>query len=219
MNLILMIISIIICFGTLVGIEKIFKKEGVFCWMIFATIVANIAVCKNINIGGIVFSLGNVLFASNFLATDILSEKYGKKTSKKGVYMALAFAIIFLITMQIVMLFIPDTSDIAQQYMKGLFTINLRTTIASVTMFFLSNIVDVYLFDWIKKKVPNKLWLRNNVATITTNCLENFFFIFLAFTGIYDFSLMLQIALTTCLAEIVIGLCDTPFIYLSKKLK
>ena len=219
MNLILIIISIILCFGILVIIEKVFKKEGVYCWMIFATIAANIAVCKNININGIVFSLGNVLFASNFLATDILSEKYSKKESAKGVYMTLVFAIIFMITMQLIMLYIPDKSDIAQDYLKGLFTINLRTTSASVLMFFLSNIADVYLFDWIKKKIPDKLWLRNNVATITTNCLENFFFIFLAFTGIYNFSLMLQIALTTCLAEIIIGLCDTPFIYLSKKIK
>lgn len=219
MNIILTIISIIICFGTLVLIEKKFKKEGVYCWMVFATITANIAVCKNIEIGGIVFTLGNILFASNFLATDILSEKYGKEVSKKGVYMALTFAIIFLVAMQIVMLFIPDNSDISQQYLKGLFEINLRTTIASVAMFFLSNIANVYLYDWIKNKVRNKLWLRNNVSTLTTNCLENFFFIFLAFTGIYDFSLMLQIALTTCLAEIIIGLCDTPFLYLSKKLK
>ena len=186
--------------------------------MVFATITANIAVCKNIEIGGIIFTLGNILFASNFLSIDILSEKYGKEESKKGVYLSLIFAIIFIISTQIVLLFKPSITDISQSSMERLFTINLRTTVASVLMFFLSNLSNVYLFNWIKKKIPNKLWIRNNVSTITTNCLENFLFIFIAFVGIYELPLMLQIAGTTCLAEIIIGLCDTPFIYLSKKI-
>ena len=217
MNLLLVIISIILCFGSLVLIEKLFKKEGVYCFMVFATITANIIVCKNINIGGIVFTLANVLFSSNFLATDILSEKYSKNDAKKGVYMSLLFAVMFMMSIQIALLYIPDASDIAQKYMKGLFTLNLRTTIASVLMFFLGNIADVHLYNRIKEKIPNKLWLRNNVATITINCLENFLFVILAFMGIYDINLMLEIALTTCIAEVIIGLCDTPFIYLATK--
>ena len=217
MNLLLVIISIILCFGSLVLIEKLFKKEGVYCFMVFATITANIIVCKNINIGGIVFTLANVRFSSNFLATDILSEKYSKNDAKKGVYMSLLFAVMFMMSIQIALLYIPDASDIAQKYMKGLFTLNLRTTIASVLMFFLGNIADVHLYNRIKEKIPNKLWLRNNVATITINCLENFLFVILAFMGIYDINLMLEIALTTCIAEVIIGLCDTPFIYLATK--
>lgn len=217
MNLLLVIISIILCFGSLVLIEKLFKKEGIYCFMVFATITANIIVCKNINIGGIVFTLANVLFSSNFLATDILSEKYSKNDAKKGVYMSLLFAVMFMVSIQIALLYIPDASDIAQKYMKGLFTLNLRTTIASVLMFFLGNIADVHLYNKIKEKIPNKLWLRNNVATITINCLENFLFVILAFIGIYDIKLMLEIALTTCIAEVIIGLCDTPFVYLATK--
>ena len=217
MNLLLVIISIILCFGSLVLIEKLFKKEGIYCFMVFDTITANIIVCKNINIGGIVFTLANVLFSSNFLATDILSEKYSKNDAKKGVYMSLLFAVMFMVSIQIALLYIPDASDIAQKYMKGLFTLNLRTTIASVLMFFLGNIADVHLYNKIKEKIPNKLWLRNNVATITINCLENFLFVILAFIGIYDIKLMLEIALTTCIAEVIIGLCDTPFVYLATK--
>ncbi len=219
MNIILTIISIILCFSTLVLIEKLFKKEGIYAWMVFATICANILVCKNIKINGTIFTLGNIMFSSNFLATDIIAEKYGFKESKKGVYLALVFAIIFIASIQIGLLFIPDASDIAQPFMKGLFTINFRVTFSSILLFFLSNLADVYLFNKIKEKIPKKLWLRNNVATLTTNCIENFLFVLLAFVNIYSFKLMMEIAITTCIAEIIIGLCDTPFIYLSKKLK
>ena len=82
MNIVLGIISIIATFSIVVGIEKIFKKEGLYVWISIATITANILVCKSIDILELTASLGNVMFASIFLATDILSEKYDVKDIK-----------------------------------------------------------------------------------------------------------------------------------------
>lgn len=219
MNILLSIMSIILCFGTVVLIHKLFKKEGLYVWLSVASIIANILVCKNINIAGICFTLGNILFASNFLATDILSEKYGLKDSTKGVYMSLFSVIVFIVATQIGILFLPDVSDVSHEAMVKLFSINLRTSIASVVMFFLSNLADVYLFERIKSKIPDKLWLRSNISSILCNCIENFFFCFLAFLGVYSIDVVLTIALTTCLAEIVLSVLYTPFLYLSNKLK
>ena len=103
--------------------------------------------------------------------------------------------------------------------MKTLFGISIRTTIASMTMFFISNMLDVYLYNKLKDKFPNKLWLRNNVSTILCNCIENYFFNTLAFIGIFSIPVIISIATTTSIIEIIIALCDTPFLYLSKKLK
>ena len=79
MNLILGFISLIITFSLVVFVDKFFKKEGLFVWVSISTIIANILVCKSVDILGVTTSLGNVMFASNFLATDIMSEKYGFK--------------------------------------------------------------------------------------------------------------------------------------------
>ncbi len=216
MNFILGILSIILCFLAVVLIEKFFKKEGLFIWISIATVIANILVCKTINIFGFVSSLGNIMFASNFLATDIMSEKYGKQYSKKAVILGLVSAIVFVISTQIGLLFISDETDVVQESMKTLFSINLRTSIASLTMYFVSNMLDVWLFEKIKSKIPGKLWLRNNVSTIVSNCSENFLFAFLAFTGIMDIPTILSIAITGSIIEIIIALCDTPFLYIAK---
>lgn len=217
MNLILFFISTILCFSAVLIMNKLFKKEGLFVWMAIASIIANILVCKNINIGGIVFTLGNILFASNFLCTDIISEKYGSRYSNKSVYMSLCSVLIFILSTQMALLFIPDVSDVSQNAMKQLFAINLRTSIASVSMFFLSNLLDVYLFDKIKNKIKDKLWLRSGVSSILCNCIENFLFCLLAFYGIYDIEVVLSIALTTCIAELILSIIYIPFIYISKK--
>ena len=219
MNIILGVISIILTFSSVVMMEKLFKKEGLYVWVSIATILANIIVCKTVTILGLTSSLGNIMFASNFLATDILSEKYGKEDAKKAITIALVSTIIFIVTTQISLLYIPDTTDIAQESMKTLFGLNLRTSIASLSMFYISNLFDIFLFDKLRQKYPKKLWLRNNVATIISNSAENYFFATIAFLGIFDIPTIISIATTGTIIEIIIALLDTPFIYLSKKLR
>lgn len=219
MNISLGILGIIICFSMEVLIEKIFKKEGLYVWVAVALVTANILVAKNINVLGLQATLGNILFASTFLATDILSEKYNTKFSKKAINLGIVAVILFTIATQFSLLFYPNETDTVNESMKNLFALNLRISISSITMCYLSNMFDVFLFEKIKKKIPNKLWIRNNVSTIISNCLENYLFTFFAFVGIYDISTILSIATTTTILEIVIAICDTPFLYISKKLK
>ena len=218
-NVLLIFINIIVTFSFVILIEKIFKKEGLYVWAAIALIMANILECQTVGLfNGFTSTCGNVLFASVFLATDIMSEKYGAEYSKKAIKLSVMAMIAFTVIMQIGLLFVPDETDMAHDAMSTLFSLNLRISISSIIMFYISNNVDIFLFEKIKKKLPNKLWVRNNVATITSNVLENYFFIFFAFVGLYDVPTMINIATTISVVEIVIALFDTPFLYLSKKL-
>ena len=216
MNLGLALIGLVLCFLTIVLIEKYLGKEGLYVWISIATIIANIIVCKTIQIGGLTTSLGNIMFASNYLATDILSEKYGSKYAYKAINNALVSTIVFLCVTQFSLLFIPASTDVAQDAMKTLFSLNLRVSISSLALFYISNKFDIYLFDKLRKKYPNKLWLRNNVSTMISNCAENYLFAIFAFIGIFDFVTVLSIATTGSIIEVVVALLDTPFLYLSK---
>ncbi len=218
-NVLLIFINILVTFSLVVLIEKIFKKEGLYVWSAMALIMANILECQTIGLfHGFTATCGNVLFASVFLATDIMNEKYGAEYSKKSIILAVFAMTTFTFIIQIGLLFKPDATDMAHDAMKTLFSLNLRITISSIIMFYISNNLDIFLFEKIKKKLPDKLWVRNNVATIVSNVLENYFFIFFAFVGIYNISTMLNIATTISVIEIIIAICDTPFIYISKKL-
>ena len=216
MNIGLGILSVLLCFGAVILMDRLFGKEGLLVWVSLATVIANVVVCKTVGIFGLVSSLGNIMFASNFLATDIIVEKYGKDLSKKAVLLGFISTIIFVVATQIALAFIPDESYVVHESMKNLFSINLRTSVASITMYLASNMLDIWLFDKIKQKVPGKLWLRNNVATIISNCSENFFFAFLAFAGIMSIPTIISIAITGSIIEILIAFCDTPFLYIAK---
>ena len=215
MNILLGFINIIVTFTLVVLIEKLFKKEGLYVWLSIATILANLTVCKMIDVFSFTTSLGNVLFASTFLATDIMSEKYSKQDAKKGVFLSIFSGIIIT---QLTLLFIPSSDDVVNESMKKLFSISIRTISASMLMFFISNMLDIHIYNKLKEKYPNKLWFRNNLSTILCNCIENYFFNTLAFLGIFSIPVIFSIATTTTIIEIVIALCDTPFLYISKKL-
>ncbi|NLA98459.1 MAG: queuosine precursor transporter, partial [Spirochaetales bacterium] len=60
-------------------------KLGLFIWVPISVIVANIQVTKNVMLFGLEATLGNIVYATGFLATDILTEFYGKKESAKAV--------------------------------------------------------------------------------------------------------------------------------------
>ena len=155
MNIVLGIISIIFVYTSTILMDKFLKKEGLIVWITFATITANILVCKNIDIFNLTVSLGNIMFASNFLATDILSEKYSKDYAYKAVIIGLVMNLLFTFFMQIALLYIPSSTNISNESMKTLFNLNLRVSLSSSLLYLLSNYLDIYLFNKLKEKYPN----------------------------------------------------------------
>lgn len=219
-NELLFIVELITVFGSLLLVKRFFGKYGLIAWVPVVAILANIQVCESVNLFGMGATLGNVLFASSFLATDILSECYGKDTSKKAVFAGIVFMVFFLLMSQITLWFTPNEYDMAHPALEGLFTLSIRTTAASLTMYATANLADVWLFHKLKDLFKGKkLWLRNNIATITCNCLENFGFVFLAFYGVMEVPELLSIAIITCIIETIIALLDTPFLYIAKKIR
>jgi len=220
MNHLYLILEIIVAFGLLLAAKKFFGKGGVLAWIAIATVFANIFEAKNIELFGLNLAAGHVMFGSVFLATDILSEYYGKMTAKLGVWVGLGADIALIACTQLCRLYIPSAADSADPAIQRLFTMSIRITAASAVMFFISNWCDVLLFAKIKEMTNGKyLWLRNNVATILCNCLENFLFYFFAFYPMFSGGQIISMGLATCLLEVIIGICDTPFLYLAGRLK
>lgn len=218
MNVLVLALDVIFVFLAVILVSKFFGKEGLIAWVAIASILANLMTAKNAEIAGISFTIGTTLFASTFLATDILTERYGKQAALKAVFVGMTATIIFIISSQIALLYIPSVFDVAHPAMVQLFSLSLRVSISSVVMYFIANMADVYLYDKIREKTKGKyMWLRNNVSTILCNCLENFFFMFFAFIGVFGISEIIEMALATSVIEAVVGLCDTPFLYLAVK--
>lgn len=220
MNNIIFVIEVLVVFSLVLLAKKFFGKNGMIAWVAIATVLANIITAKNVDLFGLSTAIGTIMFASTFLATDVLSECYTKADAKKAVLIGLFADAVLIISTQIALLYAPSEFDYAHPAMETLFSLNLRISLASAFMYFIANMADVYLFNKIKEKMDGKkLWVRNNVSTILCNCLENFGFILLAFVGVYDLKTIFTIAISTSIIELIVAICDTPFLYIAKKIR
>jgi len=181
-------------------------------------VLMNIFVVKGMYLFGLAATGGNVLYASIFLATDLLSEHYGKKQANLAVRVGFFVSLFFLITSQLIIKFVPADYDMAQGAMMTLFTMTPRIVLGSLTAYLISQHLDVWSFEKIKKLTKGKyLWLRNNGSTMTSQLIDSIIFTLIAFWGVYPN--LIQLILFTYLIKIIVAAIDTPFIYLSKYLK
>jgi len=198
---------------------KLFGKTGLFVWVAICVIIANIEVMKTVKVFGLVTALGNVIYSSIFLVTDILTENHSKKEAQKAIWIGFFVLISVTILMQITINFIPDESDFLSEHITKLFEFLPRIAVASLTAYLISQSFDVLLFANLKKRHKRKLlWFRNNSSTITSQFIDTTIFTLIAFAGVFTWSIILQIFITSMIMKIVIAFCDTPFIYWARSL-
>jgi uncharacterized integral membrane protein (TIGR00697 family) len=222
-NELMLAASIVLCFGGLVLFFRVFKKEGVYAWTVIESIAANIEVLILIKAFGMEMTLGNVLFASSFLATDILSEVYGKKEADKAVWIGIATTVTFIMISLCWSAYIPSQNDVSWGKINAVFSQTPRIMLASLAAYVVSELLDVWFYhkwwDFTTKKCNDRkkfLWLRNNVSTLTAQLLNTAVFTVLAFWNTYDFKTLVSIALSSYVIFIFTSLLDTPFVYFAR---
>ena len=110
-NEILLILSLVLIYSFVLLAYYFFDISGLYGWTVFCTITANIEVLLMVRAFGMEQTLGNVLFASSFLVTDIISEIGGKKQAQKAVNLGICTSCCFILISQMWLLYTPSASD------------------------------------------------------------------------------------------------------------
>ncbi len=218
MNEILWFVFIVVNFAFIILGYKLFGKRALYVWIAIAAILANVQVLKTVELFGKVSTLGNIIYGTSFLATDILNEKYGKRDAVIGVYLGLFTLIATAILMTISLKFIPHESDFIQESLVNIFKIIPRITVASIVAYFLSQLHDTWSYDLLKRN-GSKLFIRNNVSTLISQAIDTLVFCFIAFWGVFELHIFIDIMLTTYVLKLLVAVLDTPFLYIAKKIE
>lgn len=225
-NELLLIGSIISIYGVVLLAYRIFGKSGMYVMTAVATILANIEVLLLVNAFGMEMTLGNVMFASTYLVTDIMSENEGKKSASKAVWLGVFVSAIMLIFTQYWMLYKPSGSDWAMEHIKAIFSTTPRLLFASFTGYIISQRFDVWLYHkWWKfttDKTGDKkkfLWLRNNGSTLISQIVNTVIFTLIAFAGWYDVKTLISVMISSYVIYICTSLLDTPVVYVARWMK
>ena len=87
MNEILLVLSLLVIYGSVLLVYRLFGKSGLYCFTAIATITANIEVLIMVDAFGMEQTLGNILFAdsrSYFLPDRYCTYVYGSRRTGKG---------------------------------------------------------------------------------------------------------------------------------------
>ena len=111
-----------------------------------------------------IFTYGAFSYPVAFLITDLANRKYGKATAKKIVYIGFIFGVI------LTLYFSTDFSNL----------ISKRIAIASGSAFLVAQLLDVQVFDKLRKKV---WFVAPLISSLIGSTIDTFLFFSIAFYG------------------------------------
>jgi len=217
----LWVVFLFINFFTIIALYRIMGKTGLFVWIPISVIIANIQVLKTVQIFGLAATLGNIVYATSFLVTDILSENHGKDEAKKAVWVGFFAVLVMTLFMNIALWFVPAPSDFAQGALSTIFLVMPRIAGASLVAYILSQRHDVWAYSFWRSRFPEdrQIWIRNNLSTMVSQLIDSIIFVLIAFWGIYETGVLIDILITTYLFKWLVAIADTPFIYWAKRIR
>ena len=175
-NEIILIASIFVFFGGLVAFFRFFGKQGIFAWTVICTIAANIEVLILVHAFGLDTTLGNVIFASSFLATDIMSEIFGKKEASRCVKIGILANVTFILISQSWFLYIPAAGDTMAEPIRTVFANTPRVMLASLFAYAICEMYDVWAYHAVWKwseRVPCTPHRRKAPGTVERLIIKN----------------------------------------------
>jgi len=212
-----------VCVASVLLLFRLFGAPGLYLYNAVIVIAANIQVLK---VAPFLFSpepvaLGTVTFATTYLATDLLTEHYGKKVAQKSVWMSFAAHILMTLMMILVLGYHEPTGDKVHKAMVTLFAPSPRILLAGLLAYVISQFLDIFLFEWISRLTQRRqLWLRTNVAMLLSGLVDNalfsiFAWVILSPEPIGLSKLIFTYILGTYLARVIVAFLSTPVMYLS----
>ena len=111
-----------------------------------------------------IFTYGAFTYPIAFLITDLANRRYGKIIAKKIVYIG------FILGVTLTLYFSTDFSNL----------ISKRIAIGSGVAFFVAQLLDVQLFDRLRRKV---WYVAPLVSSLIGSCVDTFLFFSISFYG------------------------------------
>ena len=135
-------------------------------FMASVVIMSNYLVQFPVNFFGLqnLLTYGAFTYPVAFLITDLSNRKYGKNTAKKIVYLGFALGVF------ITFYFSTNYSDL----------ISIRIAIGSGAAFLIAQLIDVNIFDKLRKK---RWFIAPLTSSLVGSCIDTFLFFSISFYG------------------------------------
>lgn len=162
-------------------------------------------------------SLGIILWPVVFVLTDLINEHYGKQGVKKLTYITVGLIAYTFILISIGMnINAVEFSPVNDANFRTVFGQSQWIIVGSIVAFFISQLVDVYIF-WILRRLTagRMIWLRATASTAVSQFVDTFVVQFIAFVipGKWAFDEFARNAAWGYTFKLLVAICLIPLIY------
>jgi len=171
---------------------------------------------------------GAVIWPVVFITSDLINEYFGKPGVKRISYLAAFFIAYSFIVIFLTMKLPPaqwwleaNNQDAEGNYFNMDFAFNKilgqgqRIIIGSLAAFLLSQLVDVFVFQRLRRITGHKmLWLRATGSTLVSQFIDSFVVLYIAFYGLFSGQQIIAIGITNYIYKFTVAILLTPLIYL-----
>ena len=204
----LWLFTVVYDLGLAILLYRFFGKYGLYTAVVLGIILGNLQGGKvsELTLFGYSFtaSMGSILYSGIYFATDVLNEKFGREEANRAVLLGFVANVAVMITLLISIQFRP--SDIT------------GSALEVHNAYLISQTFDVWFFHKIRSYTgESKLWLRNNLSTITSQLLDTMIYQFTWVMAGMDLKTAFLIAVTKYIFKVFIAGIDTIFIYWVRK--
>ena len=218
-NVILILLEMIICYTSILLLNKKYKTDGLYVYAIIATFLSCIMSLKQIDILSATVPIGFCVTMSLVIAGNIITQKRGPEEIKTYIVLILVTALISCCFLNMSGLMeSSDYNKFANKSYDSIFEYNLRVYIA--------NIISIILAVWLNsklyyelKKIKNKIIISNIFSIVIIELLENIIFVLIAYLFEYEPINIILCIIFRYMIKSVIGIIGTIPIYISNKFK
>lgn len=178
---------------------------------------------------------GAVIWPVVFITTDIINEYFGKKGVRKISFItagliAYSFVVIYVVTLLDPAAFWldvnstdPNGNDFNINYaFKTIFRQGLGIIVGSLTAFLIGQLLDVYVFQKLKKITGEKMiWLRATGSTLVSQFIDSFVVLGIAFYLLapegaqWSLAQVTAVGLINYIYKFAVAILLTPLLYLA----
>lgn len=198
---------------------------------LLALIVANVFAASKlvvIHLGfhDVIVAAGILAYPVTFLATDLISELWGRKRADFVVIVGLGVSLGLLVFIEIGR-WVPALNVEMDSVFVGFFSSSTRAILASMIAYLVAQLLDVRLFHFWKEKTKGKhLWLRNNGSTVGSQLVDTVLVTTILFWGVtppgatapMGVGEIAPIIRDGFIFKAIVAAIDTPLLYLAVRL-
>jgi len=159
-------------------------QHALTTFIVLQALLANWMVLKQITLFGLNTTPSDPFVIGGTLALTIVQDQYGLKAARDALFLAWAALLFFCVIAIIQIAYIPSPSDTADPAYHAILSVTPRLLIASAGTYFLSERLNLFLYQYIRTKLPNRATGARWFAIVVSQAFDTVCFSIFGLYGI-----------------------------------